>query len=479
MTAATSCTVTVVCDQKEEIDVMSNQSVPSQNDIECRSSNAFVVDESSIGLAKKFGEAQWEKMRNVLKANSFRLSYDLLYNPFRQRSSDDTTQASLPPMLVERQRQKIEDLPQSNNGTILSGNPEISELKIAVSFVETSVAPPDSLYNADDNEKILLGGNVRPSAATKADPTPLRLLKNVEVSTSNDNGTLMSGDPKATTLPNADETEFVVNMSTCSPDSLNLVDGEEDMSLIEMACASRTELKVDPAPPSLIQGRLQNVAALSAADTTEVMCIRHAYLTVTKGYQHLTEAMLEVQSLVELLPHSRPSSSSTNYAVIELMSEQKEIVDISGDDVNNPSNESTLSERNFIETLQNDNFFEEFVAQSDEVNDCMGPCLDEIAPTTYFDADQRKMIIPSPCSTQYTYRGDDTFDDEVFIFSTTSNDLAMPVVFASPVPKSKWNDDELRSLLSQKTMVYRPYSYRRLRRLQFGKCVVPQLLCAR
>lgn len=406
----------------------------AQNDGTCISPKSIlpVFDGlSTIGYARKNVRMYWTDACNIAKDHTFWLSKDALYSAFLTRTSQNI----------------VQDLLQNR----------LASLETATSVANCKPIQPYSLRDSS-NEKTV----------------PHELPLGQIMATSEFKGTI----------------DGTLNVNIPYYDRLPMQIYTSHMRGSKPSVQSSVKIK-DPSTLLLIQRRLKSVTALTANNMTEPICIHHATLLVRDGYKQLAKSMKKVKRLVgDLLPSDglsamKAETSVSNVVEVYTGNQGTTLVEL-------PNNEDfCLCEDSSSQDLgvqfpmgsssEHGNFHSELIEEKLMYNEY--ECeISWFSPPLFID--QRKRTIPSPSNTFYTYRSDDSWENEPFTSCTSSDsENAMPFVFISPRTKNSTNnEEEIRSLLSQSILLSRRRAYmngRPRRLVSYGKRILPRLVCRR
>lgn len=423
----------------------------AENDSTCISSksNLPVVDElSTIGYARKNVRMYWTNACNIAKDHSFWLSKDVLYSAFLTRTSQNIVQVLLHP------EQKVSQCACNR----------LVSLETATSVANCKLIKPYSPRDCSDEK-------------TVPNELPLGQIMATSAFNGTIDGTLNVNIPNYDRSPMQIYTSHMRGSRPSVPSSVKII---------------------DPSTLLLIQRRLKSVTALTANNMTEPICIHHATLLVRDGYKQLAKSMKKVKRLVGDLPPcaglSAMKSETSVSNVVEVYNQGTTLVELPNN-IGNASSKETLGEdfcfcedssSNDVDVqLSMGSSPEHFHSESNEEKLMYNEYECDInwfSPPPFID--QRKRTIPSPSNTFYTYRSDDSWENEPFTSYTSSDSAnAMPFIFISPLTKNSTNnEEEIRSLLSQSILLSRrrAYMYRRSQRLvSYGKSILPRLVCRR
>ena len=193
------------------------------HDESCTVSNSNIVDGlSSIGYAKKLVGVYWASAYEIVKENSYRLSKDILYNPFRHKVSDNIVR--LEPILEEGHTALEE---QSS----LCTSKNITAVETVTASLDNRLVQPYSPGN-------------QPEGRTEQTISPVvTIIRDI--------------------------------CTNCEPREVTFHRDDEEVSNLPVHAS--TEI-ADPAPLLLLQRRLKSLCALAADDMTETICINQSNL---------------------------------------------------------------------------------------------------------------------------------------------------------------------------------------------------------
>lgn len=400
--------------------------------------NSNVVDGlSTIGYAKKVAGMYWTRASNIVKENSFWISKDVVYNAVRNKVSGNISQVNLQSEFDVAYQVSEEQIALCDNNKIFSTEPAVTSLD----------------YRAIEM--------CSPCSRTKgtSEPTKSSLVAFMAVPKS-DVAIVTTGS-----LSLSETREW----TQLHDDNIDVQSNPPDHVIAEI---------VDPARLLLLQRRLDIVSNLAANDMTEAICIYQANLIVRDGYRQLSKSILDAKRQVEDLSSAarfdpRPNDTSITNDI-----------DTSSHDTiflpNESGNEDVL-------------LYDILAPQIVGTDSCMNPIqgsfyedvddslLEEKNVCKNYDTsliDRKKHAVQSPCNTLYTYRSDDSLENDP-LDAHASSDVCntMPFIFTSLPQKRGAKNEEIRSLLSQNILLNRRrvYAYRRPKR----KSVFSRLVCIR